>query len=80
MTNWSIDLVVVNSLRSKLANKNVKGVFSPVVESLGGVWAFFPPQNYMMPELMKIRHSELPINIMFEEFQALEELQKIAQK
>ena len=33
-----------------------------------------------MPELMKTRHSELPINIMFEEFQALEELQKIAQK
>ena len=33
-----------------------------------------------MPELMKTRHSKLPINIMFEEFQALEELQKIAQK
>ena len=33
-----------------------------------------------MPELIKTRHSELPINIMFEEFQALEELQTIAQK
>ena len=32
-----------------------------------------------MPELMKTRHSERPINVMFEEFQALEELQKIAQ-
>ena len=42
MTNWSINLAVVNSLRSKLANKKVKGVFWPVVKSLWGVWAFFP--------------------------------------
>ena len=42
MTNWSIDLAVVNSLKSKLANKKVKGIFWPVVESLGGEWAFFP--------------------------------------
>ena len=34
----------------------------------------------MMPELMKTRHLELPINIMFEEFQAPKELQTIAQK
>ena len=33
-----------------------------------------------MPELIKTRHSKLPINIMFEEFQAPEELQTIAQK
>ena len=37
MTNWSIDLTVVNSLKSKLTNKKVKGVFWPVVESLWGV-------------------------------------------
>ena len=42
MTNWSINLAVVNSLRSKLVNKKVKGVFWPVVKSLRGVWAFFP--------------------------------------
>ena len=32
----------MNSLRSKLANKKVKGVFWPIVKSLRGVWAFFP--------------------------------------
>ena len=31
----------MNSLRIKLANKKVKGLFWPVVESLRGVWAFF---------------------------------------
>ena len=35
MTNKSIDLAIMNSLRSKLANKKVEGVFWPVVESLG---------------------------------------------
>ena len=45
MTNWSINLAVVNSLRSKLANKKVKGVFWPVVKSLRGVWAFFPKKS-----------------------------------
>ena len=35
----------MNSLRSKLANKKVKGVFWPVVKSLWGVWAFFPNNN-----------------------------------
>ena len=48
VTNWSIDLAVVNSLRSKLANKKVEGVFWPVVESLGGVWAFFPKVYYTL--------------------------------
>ena len=35
----------MNSLRSKLANKKVEGVFWPVAESLGGVRAFFPNFN-----------------------------------
>ena len=40
-------MAVVNSLRSKLANKKVEGVFWLVVESLGGVWAFFTSKNIM---------------------------------
>ena len=44
----------MNSLRSKLANKKVKGVFWPVVKSLWGVWAFFPIYNYIYSPYLSI--------------------------
>ena len=40
----------MNSLRSELANKKVEGAFWPVVESLGGVWAFFPKILIVSPQ------------------------------
>ena len=41
-TNKGINLADVYSLWSKLANIKIQGVFWPVIESLGGVWVFFP--------------------------------------
>ena len=43
----------MNSLKSKLANKKVEGVFWPVVEILGGVWAFFPLMRLNILHLFK---------------------------
>ena len=44
-TNWSIDLAGVYSLGNKLANKKVKEVSWPPVQSSRGVWTFFPHSN-----------------------------------
>ena len=41
-TNIGINLADVYSLWSKLANIKIQWVFWPVIESLGGVWVFFP--------------------------------------